>query len=474
MTDFDNIFTKGIYLKDKKGGLYRHWGELHRDGCGISAPVFYTNKVGDDKTKPHSKTNRPTFLYADVSHVGALDKWQWSQKSKKSDAPLGNILSLKEKAGDGDRLLSKIDFDGPIFKPKSATHPIHMDYSQTYLCWRIQSGVADDKETLTKFKGVIQTDNLDWKFPFSTLGNGEVAVVIKMNAKPAGPGEYGVFTADGYAAGDTSKHEYIKNTKWIDEDDASGNGIKFDIFEGKHYMEAPAYQSINDADVIFQHENKDLVVGDYILITYSVVNYQISGTHYDINGLWKVVDLGGAGSKWKLVRAHEEWDWNYAMFKCTNTFEGVNYRTKNENQQYIELKGMAATLEYTTAGANYNDIIANKISDIAGEAISDDNFSSKYKNSSGQLYKISVVPFEDYADNTSELRLVINNTLIYSGTDAEMKEVEEPVNSGLYRKQMEKIFFSTQRDIIIDGEFVSGINDLTMDFKLELLSVLNQ
>jgi hypothetical protein len=335
--------------------------------------------------------------------------------------------------------------------------------------------VADDKETLTKFKGVIQTDNLDWKFPFSTLGNGEVAVVIKMNAKPKAGGSvgaYGVFSAGGIETTDHSKHEYIKDTKWLDE--AEG-GIQFEIVEGKHYMEAPANMSINNADVIFQHENKDLVVGDYILITYSVVNYEdAGGTLYDINGLWKVFDLGGAGSKWKLVRAHEEWDWNYAMFKCTNTFQGVNYRTKNENQQYIELKGMAATLAYTTAGANYNDIIANKISDIAGEAISDDNFSSKYKNSSGQLYKISVVPFEDYADNTSELRLVINNTLIYSGTDAEMKAVEKPINSGLYRKQMEKIFFSTQRDIIIDGEFVSGTNDLTMDFKLELLSVLNQ
>ena len=303
-----------------------------------------------------------------------------------------------------------------------------------------------------------------------------------MNAKPGGDesttdGTYNSFSSNGFEEkaddGVTvlySDHKYIKHKLW-----------PADLVYGKetiesvehHSIEPVANGSINVASKVFQ-QRQPLVVGDYILITYSVVKYNIDGTDYNINGLWKVLGLGAADSKWKLVRADKEWDWKYAMFKCTNTFQGVDYSILDENQQYFELKGTEAVLEYKTDDASYKEIITNKISDIAGEAISDDNFSSKYKNSSGQLYKISVVPFEDYADNTSELRLVINNTLIYSGTDAEMKEVEEPVNSGLYRKQMEKIFFSTQRDIIIDGEFVSGINDLTMDFKLELLSVLNQ
>ena len=111
MTDFENIFTKGLYLKDKKGGLYRHWGELQRDGCGISAPAFYTNKVGADDDYIQSKINRPTKLYADVSYVGALDIWQWTQNS---DDSLGNILSLKEKLAADDENPSTIDFVGPI------------------------------------------------------------------------------------------------------------------------------------------------------------------------------------------------------------------------------------------------------------------------------------------------------------------------------------------------------------------------
>jgi hypothetical protein len=477
MSDFDTIFTKSLYLKNKKGGLYPHWGELQRTATGISAPLYYSNSRGDDTAKTHSKTNRPTKLFADINYVGAIDTWQWVQED--STYLLDNLLSLKERVETDNEKTNFTDFEDGLYVSK-VSRPIHMDYSQTYVNWRIDTeteAAKGDNETLTKFKGVIQTDNLNWKFPFSTLGNGEIKVVIKMNSKPtSADGNFGIFTEDGLASSTHSKHEYIKNTKWKDEGVAGS--IQFYDDSGVHTMTPSANQSINNADIIFQHVTKDLAVGDYILITYSSVTYDITTT-FKINGLWKVSDIGGDTSKWELTRAHDEWDWTYSMFKCTNTYDGTDFSALDPKEQYIEFKSNSKTF---LPNGDYDSIITNIVPATSGLIIEDDNFSNKYKNSVGQLYKISAVPHEDYVgDNLASLRLVINNTLIYSGLDKELKEVEEPTHSGLYRRQMEKIFFSTQRDIIIDGEFSSGkrgtgasFRPLQMDFKLELLSILEQ